>query len=66
MNLPPQKINPARIRGHELGKPRLTPAGWALVLFYLGVPAMLVGALADFLIQWSTGECVGLWCWLIP
>ena len=58
--------NPStRIRGHDLGKPRLTPAGWALILLYFGVPAMLVGALVDLLIQWSTGECVGLWCWLL-
>ena len=59
------KHPPTRIRGHDLGKPRLTPAGWALLLLYFGVPAMLVGALVDFLIQWSTGECVGLWCWLL-
>ncbi len=54
---------PTRIRGHDLDKPRLTPAGWVLILLYLGLPAMLAGAVVDFLIQWSTGECVGLWCW---
>ena len=30
-----------------------------------GMRDQLVGALIDFLIQWSTGECVGLWCWLL-
>jgi hypothetical protein len=57
--------SPARIRGHDLGKPRLTAAGWVLILLYFGVPAMLVGALVDVLIQWTTGECVGLWCWFL-
>ncbi len=53
-----------RIRGHDLGKPRLTAAGWLRVLLYLGVPAMLVGAGLDFLLQWLSGECVGVWCLL--
>jgi hypothetical protein len=61
----PEKNKPAPIRGHDLGKPRLTPAGWVLILLCLGLPAMLVGALIDFLIQWSTGDCVGLWCWVL-
>ncbi len=57
--------SPARIRGHDLGKPRLTAAGWRLVLLWLGVPAMLAGALLDFAIQWFSGGCVGLWCYLL-
>ena len=59
------KHSPTRIRGHDLGKPRLTAAGWALILLYFGVPAMLIGALVDVLIQWMTGECMGLWCLLV-
>ena len=59
------KHPPTRIRGHDLGKPRLTVAGWVLILLYFAVPAMLVGALFDFLIQWTTGACVGLWCWVL-
>ncbi len=62
----PHLKNPSvRVRGCDLGKPRLTPAGWALILLCLGLPAMLVGALVDLLIQWSTGDCLGLWCWLL-
>ncbi len=55
----------ARIRGHDLGKPRLTAAGWLRVLLWLGLPAMLAGALLDFAIQWFSGDCVGLWCLLL-
>ncbi len=55
----------ARIRGHDLGKPRLTAAGWGRVLLWFGVPAMLVGALLDLAIQWLSGDCVGLWCFLL-
>ena len=56
----------ARIRGHDLGKPRLTAAGWLRVLLWLGLPAMLAGALLDFAIQWFSGDCVGFWCLLLP
>ncbi len=57
---PPER----RVRGHDLGKPRLTAAGWLLLLAYAGLPAMLVGAALDFAIQWFSGECMGLWCYL--
>lgn len=50
------------MRGHRLGKPRLTAAGWALILLWLGIPAMLLGALLDLGLQWLSGECVGVWC----
>ncbi len=56
--------SPARPHTHALRKPRLTAAGWALLLLWLGVPAMLVGAFLDFLLQWLSGECVGVWCLL--
>ncbi len=61
----PRPSSAARIRGHDLGKPRLTAAGWRLLLLWLGVPAMLTGALLDFAIQWFSGDCVGLWCYLL-
>ncbi|MFM7761262.1 MAG: hypothetical protein ACKO6R_10435 [Burkholderiaceae bacterium] len=54
-----------RVRGLDLDKPRPTAAGWALIMLYFGLPAMLIGALIDILIQWTSGHCVGLWCWLI-
>jgi hypothetical protein len=51
------------VMGHRLEEPRLTLwAGvWALV--YLGLPAVLLGLILDGLIQWSTGRCLGLWCY---
>jgi len=63
----PSKHTPpgsVRVRGHDLGKPRLTAAGWLLIFAWLGVPAMLVGAALDFLLQWLSGACVGFWCYL--
>ncbi len=66
MTQPAARPSPAaRIRGHDLGKPRLTAAGWLRVLLWLGLPAMLAGALLDFAIQWFSGDCVGLWCLLL-
>jgi hypothetical protein len=54
-----------RVRGVDLDKPRPTAAGWALVLVYFALPAMLLGAIIDLVIQWGSGDCVGLWCWLL-
>ncbi len=59
-----QSTTSARVRGLDLGKPRLTAAGWLLVFLWLGLPAMLLGAALDFLLQWLSGECVGFWCYL--
>jgi hypothetical protein len=53
------------VRGLDLDKPRPTAAAWALIMLYFGLPAMLIGALIDLLIQWASGDCVGLWCWII-
>lgn len=53
-----------RVRGLDLGKPRLTAAGWLRVFLWLGLPAMLLGAALDFLLQWASGECLGFWCLL--
>lgn len=50
------------ILGYDIDKPRITIAGWLLIFLYLGVPAMLIGGLIDFLIQRATGSCLGLWC----
>ena len=51
-----------KIRGLDLDKPRPTAAAWALITLYFLVPAMLIGALIDLLIQWASGDCFGLWC----
>ncbi len=60
----PSTPTSAPVRGHRLGKPRLTAAGWMLVLLWLGLPAMLVGAAIDIGLQWLSGDCVGVWCLL--
>jgi hypothetical protein len=70
MRKPAQRSNESshhtnRIRGLDLDKPRPTAAAWVLIMLYFGVPAMLIGALIDLVIQWASGDCVGLWCWMI-
>lgn len=57
-----KREKPQAILGHDIDKPRITGAGWLLIFFYLGVPAMLIGGLIDLLIQLTTGRCVGVWC----
>ena len=44
-----EKFQP--ILGHDIDKPRITAAGWLLILLYLGVPAMVIGGAIDFLLQ---------------
>lgn len=62
INLLPKREKPQAILGHDIDKPRITGAGWLLICLYLGVPAMMLGALIDLLIQLATGRCVGVWC----
>lgn len=50
------------VLGYDLGKPRMTLAGWVLLLMFVGLPVMGLGALADFLTQIFTGRCIGVWC----
>lgn len=50
------------ILGQDIPKARLTAAGWAWGLVYLGLPVMLLGNLLDFLFQWTLGWCIGFWC----
>lgn len=65
MTLPHSGRPAARsVRGHVLRKPRLTPAGWLLVLLWAGIPAMLIGAALDVAWQWISGDCLGFWCLL--
>ena len=51
------------VMGYRLEEPRptLVAAMWGLLL--LGVPICALGILLDFLVQWATGLCVGLWCY---
>jgi len=41
---------------------RLTGWGWFWLLIYLGLPAMALGLVLDFLVQTFFGWCVGVWC----
>ncbi len=49
------------ILGHDIPSPRLTGGGWLLILLYLGVPAMVIGGVIDFILQIITGQCMGVW-----
>lgn len=60
MSAPREKPNKAL--SLEIPGARLTGAGWVLCLVYLGVPVLVLGNLADLLVQWLFGWCVGLWC----
>lgn len=59
-----KKDSSTAILGHDLPKPRLTPAGAAWCLLYLGGPVLLVGTALDALAQWLLGWCLGWWCLL--
>ncbi len=50
------------VMGRHLPEPRPTvmAAVWGIV--YFGLPLLALGLLLDFLVQWATGRCVGLWC----
>ena len=51
------------VMGHRLPEARLTvwAAFWAFA--YFGLPVLALGLLLDFLVQWATGRCIGLWCY---
>ena len=53
---------PSKPEPQEYPGARMTPAGLALCVAYLGVPVLVLGNLADFLVQWLFGWCVGFWC----
>ncbi len=58
----PRKTSPAKPASLEYPGARLTGIGLLLCLAYLGIPVLLLGNLADFLVQWLFGWCVGFWC----
>lgn len=51
------------VMGHRIEEPRLTLVAvmWGFLLF--GLPVLALGILLDFLVQWATGLCIGLWCY---
>ena len=52
------------VMGQRITEPR--PTLWAVfwVMVYLILPVLALGMLIDLLVQWVTGHCVGLWCFL--
>jgi len=48
--------------GYRLEEPRLTLIALMWFLLYVGLPEIGLGLLMDFLIEWTTGRCLGLWC----
>ncbi len=50
------------VLGHDIPKPRLTLAGVAYLLIYLGLPVLILGNLLDLATQWLFGWCIGIWC----
>lgn len=50
------------VLGHDIPRPRLTLAGAAYLLLYLGLPVLVLGNLLDLFVQAVFGWCVGVWC----
>ena len=50
------------VLGYDIPSPRLTRQGWLLIFLYLGLPAMFIGGVLDFIVQIISGQCMGLWC----
>ena len=59
-----QRRQGTTVMGYRIAEPRptLLAVFWALV--YLVLPVLLIGMLLDLLVQWITGYCTGLWCYL--
>ncbi|MEY3579760.1 MAG: hypothetical protein RI984_864 [Pseudomonadota bacterium] len=51
------------VMGYRLEEPRITFIALMWFLLYVGLPVIGLGLLMDFLIEWATGSCVGLWCY---
>ncbi len=62
INLFSRKKIPQPVLGYDIDQPRITGAGWLMIVIYLAVPAMAIGAGIDFIVQQITGQCVGIWC----
>jgi hypothetical protein len=55
-----------RTTPHRPHLPRARLTGWAVfwVLIYVGSPVFFLGLALDLLIQWVSGRCLGMWCFL--
>ena len=61
---PSSKDASQTVMGHRIEGPRPTPAGLALLALWVAGPVLGLGLLADLLLQWLLGRCLGLWCLL--
>ena len=58
-----KKRSDQTVMGYRLEEPRLTLIALMWFLLYVGLPVIFLGLLMDFLIEWTTGHCLGLWCY---
>ncbi len=58
-----KKRSEQTVMGYRLEEPRLTLFALMWFLLYVGLPVIGLGLLMDFLIEWTTGRCLGLWCY---
>jgi hypothetical protein len=58
-----RKRSDQTVMGYRLEEPRLTLIALMWFLLYVVLPVIGLGLLMDFLIEWTTGSCVGLWCY---
>lgn len=58
-----RKRSDQTVMGYRLVEPRLTFFALLWFLLYVGLPVIGLGLLMDFLIEWTTGRCLGLWCY---
>lgn len=58
-----KKRSDQTVMGYRLEEPRITLIALMWFLLYVGLPVIGLGLLMDFLIEWTTGRCLGLWCY---
>ena len=59
-----QRRQGSKVMGYRIAEPRPTLLAVFWALYYLVLPVLLVGMLLDLVVQWFTGYCTGLWCYL--
>lgn len=50
------------ISGQKIAEPRLTLTAVWLAFLWIGLPILVIGGLADLIMQLVFGTCTGLWC----
>ncbi|WP_417317635.1 hypothetical protein [Emcibacter sp.] len=56
------------VMGHEIDRPRLTKWGYQSLIYYVGIPSVLLLMLLDvvlyFLFRYAFDSCYGIFCYL--